>query len=304
MWVKKGNIFSKHWAQLPVVDCMSGDLWRIYYSNRINNKSYPKFIDVDPHNNFDVINHQDEPILPLGKLGSFDQAGVMPAEIINFNNKKFLYYIGWSNRVDVPYFNTIGLAISEDNGETYKKFSNGPVFGCSYKEPGYTGTISIMIEDGLWRAWYLSCREWKKINNRIEPFYDIKYAESVNGIDWDPKNITCIKLMKGEGGISQASVKRLGNKYHMWFSVRNSSNYRNNVQDAYKIKYATSEDGLIWQRKDNGGLLPSLDGWDATMVEYPYVVSVKNKKIMFYNGDGFGKSGIGYAESEDSSSLW
>lgn len=297
MWNKKGNIFDLQWAQLPVVDCVSDNMWRIYYSNRVDNKSYPKFIEVDPQDNFNLINHCDKPILSLGDLGSFDQAGVMPAEIVNFNNKKYLYYIGWSNRVDVPYFNTIGLAISDDNGQTYRKFSNGPVFGCSYKEPGYTGTISILVENNLWRAWYLSCRKWQKINNRIEPFYDIKYAESHNGIDWDPKNITCIELTNNEGGISQASVKKINKTYHMWFSVRNKTNYRNDVNNSYKIKYATSQDGISWQRQDKNGLSPSSQGWDSTMVEYPYVVTGKDKKIMFYNGDGFGKSGIGYAVS-------
>lgn len=296
MWKKKGNIFDRQWAQLPVVDCISDNMWRIYYSNRVENKSYPKFIEVDPQDNFSLINHCDKPILSLGDLGSFDQAGVMPAEIVKFNNKKYLYYIGWSNRVDVPYFNTIGLAISDDNGQTYRKFSNGPVFGCSYKEPGYTGTISILVENNLWRAWYLSCRKWQKINNRIEPFYNIKYAESHNGIDWDPKNITCIKLKTEEGGISQASVIKENNKYKMWFSYRSKSGYRKNKNKSYRIGYAESDDGLVWVRCDNQGLDVSKKGWDSEMVEYPYVFNNGNKKYMLYNGNGFGKTGIGIAE--------
>jgi len=36
------------------------------------------------------------------------------------------------------------------------------------------------------------------------------------------------------------------------------------------------------------------------MVAYPYIiVEESDKKIMFYNGNGFGKSGIGYAVSEN-----
>ena len=35
------------------------------------------------------------------------------------------------------------------------------------------------------------------------------------------------------------------------------------------------------------------------MVEYPYIVLEEDKKIMFYNGNGFGKTGIGYAVSEN-----
>ena len=59
----------------------------------------------------------------------------------------FLYYIGWSNRLDVPYHNNLGLAISNDGGRPFSKFSEGPVFSTSSEEPGYIGTISVM-EDG------------------------------------------------------------------------------------------------------------------------------------------------------------
>ena len=34
------------------------------------------------------------------------------------------------------------------------------------------------------------------------------------------------------------------------------------------------------------------------MICYPHIVKVNNKYLMFYNGNGFGKSGFGYAELE------
>jgi len=295
MWQKQGRIFSDHWAQLPVVDNESDNLLRIYYSKRVDNKSLPMFIDIEKENPKKVISMSDKPILPLGELGTFDQAGVMPAEIINYKNKKFLYYIGWSNRLDVPYFNTIGLAISEDNGKKFEKFSTGPVFGCSHREPGYTGTISILIENGIWRAWYLSCRKWEEINNRVEPFYDIKYAESLNGIDWIPKNKTCIKIDEEFAGISQASVVKHGDVYHMWFSARKKTNYRTNPDFSYRIYKAQSKNGFDWKVDKKPSLEVSTSGWDSIMVEYPYVIPFKEKLYMFYNGNGFGKDGIGYA---------
>ena len=49
MWIKKGNIFNKHYAQLPVVDEYD-DFYRIYYSTRIDGKSNPMYIDVDKSN--------------------------------------------------------------------------------------------------------------------------------------------------------------------------------------------------------------------------------------------------------------
>ena len=296
MWQKKGKIFSKHWCQLPVVDNTYDNFLRIYYSQRIDNKSYPMFFDALKSNPSIIINENKNYLLPLGNLGAFDQAGVMPTEIITYNDKKYLYYIGWSNRKDVPYFNTIGLAISEDNGETYKKFSTGPVFGCSYKEPGYTGTIKIIIENNIWRAWYLSCRNWEEINGIVEPFYDIKYAESNNGIDWEPLNKTCIHLDEDFAGVSQASVLKIKNKYHMFFSARKKTDYRTNINNSYRIFEADSDDGINWLYNKTPALNISNSGWDSTMVEYPYVIYDNNTYYMFYNGNGFGKEGIGYAE--------
>lgn len=304
MWLKNGNIFNKHWCQVPVVDQGYDDKWRIFYSQRIDNKSYPMFIDVEKNNPKTILNIADKPVLMPGKLGTFDQAGVMPTELINYNNKKYLYYIGWSNRTDVPYFNTLGLAISEDNGGSFNKFSNGPVFGCSYKEPGYIGTISILIENGIWRGWYLSCREWELVNNKPEPLYDIKYAESFDGIDWYPKNITCISRIDNEGGISQASVIKKEDTYYMWFSHRNRVGYRTDKSQSYKISLAISKDGYSWTRKSIPELDVSNEGWDSIMVEYPYVFESGENYYMFYNGNGFGKEGMGYATKKNTFSLW
>ena len=118
------------------------------------------FIDVDKNNLSNIINKSNKPILNLGNKGSFDWAGIMPTEIITVNNIKYLYYIGWSLRVDVPYHNNLGLAISRDNGNTWEKYSKGPVLSTSHLEPGYIGTVSILIENNIWRMWYLSCLNW------------------------------------------------------------------------------------------------------------------------------------------------
>ena len=170
MWERNGNIFNKHHSQVPVVDINNDEYWRIYYSKRIDNKSYPFYIDVEIGNPSNVLFESTNPILELGTLGKFDVAGIMPTEIITIGKIKYLYYIGWTNRLDVPYHNTLGLAISNDGGNNWNKFSEGPIFGTSYKEPGYTGTISIIKKDKLFYGYYLSCRDWKIFDSKPEPF--------------------------------------------------------------------------------------------------------------------------------------
>jgi hypothetical protein len=53
---------------------------------------------------------------------------------------------------------------------------------------------------------------------------------------------------------------------------------------------------MAWQRLDHeAGITPSASGWDSTMQCYPYVIEIDGKLCMFYNGNGFGQSGIGLA---------
>ena len=73
----------------------------------------------------------------------------------------------------------------------------------------------------------------------------------------------------------------------MWYAVRG---------DFYKIGYAESLNGKDWVRKDDkAGIDISSEGWDSEMISYPYVFKNDNNLIMLYNGNGFGKTGFGYA---------
>ena len=288
-WIKKHNIFNEHHAQLPVVDVLDS-VYRIYYSTRIGGRSTPMWIDVDQQS-FQVVNKCTNPILPLGAIGTFDHYGVMPTDIVDVNdNTKYLYYIGWSLRQDVPYHNTLGLAISYDAGSTWYKHSTGPVFSSCTKEPGFIGTAKVFNNGGDWSMYYLSCRDWFESEQGLEPMYDIKLAKSSDGVSWIPLDKIIVPLLEGEGGIS--SFQMIKDK--AWFSVRGAASYRNDVENSYKIKTSTLTDGE-WIRDAHTELDVSVDGWDSEMVAYPYIVQNSNELIMFYNGNGFGKTGIGYA---------
>ena len=84
----------------------------------------------------------------------------------------------------------------------------------------------------------------------------------------------------------------------MYFCYRGISDFRNG-ENSYKIGYAWSKNLVDWVRDDGqSGIEPSLDDWDSKMMAYPYIVTVKDKTLMFYNGNGFWRTGFGYAELE------
>lgn len=69
----------------------------------------------------------------------------------------------------------------------------------------------------------------------------------------------------------------------------------------YRIGYAESDDGKRWTRIDEAvGFDVSPEGFDSEMICYPHVVQHENRLYMFYNGNGFGREGIGLAVAEDS----
>ena len=307
LWQKLGQIFtpdtyhawSQSHAQVPTVDTLSDKVWRVYYSTRdAGNKSRISYFDVEAGNPKNVVYRHDSPILELGRLGTFDDAGMMPSSVVTVHGIKYLYYTGWNVRKSVPYHNTIGLAISRDGGQTFVRAGEGPVLGLSLHEPYFIGTASVIYEDGLWRNWYAACTGWEMIECKAEPRYHLKYAESQDGIEWRRNGNVAIDYKDTrEGGLVRATVVKEHDRYLMWFARRDAKGYREERMHSYRIGYAESQDGIHWERMDGqSGIDVSETGWDADMIAYPHVVQSKNTTFLFYNGNGFGKSGVGVAQ--------
>lgn len=305
-WEKLGRIFSvenhNEWmqthSQVPVVDIISDETLRIYFGTRDrHNRTRTTFIEVDAKDPRRVTYIHNAPLLPLGEPGCFDDSGVMPTEILNYEGSKYLYYIGWNVGIPARYRLSIGLAISKDGGVTFQRFSQGPIMDRSPVDPIGIVSLCITIVEGIWRMWYASFTKWEEINGVMEPWYKIKYAESFDGINWKREGIIAIDFKsEREGGIAKPTVLYDGKTYRMWFCYRGISDYRQNISQSYRIGYAESTDGINWVRKDEEvGIDVSPEGWDSEMICYPDVVETKWGTYMFYNGNGFGKSGIGVA---------
>ena len=307
-FVKKGRIFSvdgKHaWnqshAQIPSPDLLPDDRIRVYYSTRDKlNRSLTSFIEVDAANPSEVLYVHDRPILDFGKLGCFDDCGVMPSSVVTHNSLKYLYYCGWNTSTTIRYRNCIGLAVSKDGGVTFQRAFEGPILDRTKDEPHLVVTPHVIIEDGIWKMWYCGCTEWKIVDGVTEPQYLIKYAESDDGINWRRDNRTLIPYRHESEAIGRPVVVHEGGIYKMWYSYRNIDGYRTNKNKSYHTGYAESFDNVNWERKDDrSGLDLSETGWDSEMTAYPYIVDYRDKRYVFYNGNGFGRSGFGYAVAD------
>jgi sucrose-6-phosphate hydrolase SacC (GH32 family) len=286
-WQKQGLILIPHnansWmkthAQVPTPFAHK-DFIRVYFSSRPERTlSLTTFIDLDAENPSKILYINENPILELGKPGTFDEHGIMPSSAVEHEGKVYLYYSGWSRSSSVPYTNSTGLAVSEDWGKTFTKISDGPILGKSLHDP-YSATSPCVLKDkNGWYMWYCSGTDWIQIRDKYEHTYDIKYAHSRDGILWQTSGEIIIKAKVEGEAITRPYVMQDTAGYHMWFCYRGSQDFRDGT-DAYRIGYAYSNDLRSWQRDDaKAGITLSKDG----------------RMYMFYNGNSFGREGFGYA---------
>ena len=306
-WIRKGRIFDpaahKPWArshaQVPT-PLLYSDRVRIFYADRDDSgKSFTTYLDLDRKDPGRVLYFHREPILPLGAPGTFDDDGLMPSFALRSEGRVYLYYSGWNRGLTVPYRNSVGIAVSDDDGTTFRRLYEGPVLDRTAQEPYIAVTPTIIREGPLWRMWYISGVRWAAIEGRYEPVYVIKYASSQDGVAWSRPNHQCIMQSHEYEAFSHPSVIKDGDRYRMWYCFRHSRDYRDGA-GSYRIGYAELADGLEWLRMDRAhGLDVDPDGWDSTMTCYPFVLPIDGRIVMFYNGNGFGRTGFGYAILED-----
>jgi predicted GH43/DUF377 family glycosyl hydrolase len=223
----------------------------------------------------------------------------MPSCVLEHDGKVYLYTTGWTRGMTVPYLNAVGLLISEDGGTTFERYSDGPIVSPTPHEPYSAMSPYVLREGDRWHMWYSSGTDWFCMNGKYEPQYMIKYAWSDDGLSWVQTNQLCVPPKDPMEANTRPTVVFRDGAYHMWFCYRGSEDFRGGG-GSYRIGYARSKNGTDWVRDDDhAGIAPSAEGWDSTMVAYPQVIDTPKGLTMFYNGNGFGTSGIGYALWQD-----
>lgn len=311
-WEKLGLVFNpanhktewwmKEFAQAPST-LEFDDFLRVYFSCRPLPDakglyvSYSGFVDLDKSDLFNVLRIAQEPILPLGKLGTFDEFGTYPVSVIKHDGQTRGYYAGWTRCESVPFNVAIGMGVSYDDGKTFRKLGDGPIVSYSQDEPFVISGPKIRRFENKWFLWYIAGKKWILDNQKPEPVYKIRMAVSEDGLNWTKVNKELIES-RVEEDEAQASpdVFFKNGKYHMFFCYRRSTAYRGK-SGGYRIGYAYSHNLIDWTRDDSkAGIDVSEEGWDSEMISYPHVFELNNVVYMFYLGNGVGRQGFGLAK--------
>lgn len=295
-WIKQGLIFTPNnhypwmvsYASNPVAEIVEEGQLRVYFSCRdAENRSSIGLVEFDIDRPTETLNLFGNPLLSPGERGLFDDSGASIGCLVSVSNTTYLYYTGWCLGVTVPWRNSIGLAVRNQSSLAFEKYSNAPIVDRSDVDPFSISYPWVIRDELIWKMWYGSNLSWGPTHPDMR--HVIKYAESSNGIDWNRRGEISIPLQRSEEwGVSKPCVLKSESGYQMWYSSR--------LGKTYRIGYAESEDGILWERKDDRvGIDVSDSGWDSEMIEYPCVFDHAGERYMLYNGNSFGKMGFGLA---------
>jgi hypothetical protein len=315
-WRKLGKIFDPtqfklphgctEFAQSPQVIVFE-DFVRIYFSTRFrepDGKYLSHIAFVDMKKNFrDIIALSRHTVIPLGKLGCFDEHGIFPMNVVRHGDLIYGYTSGVNRRVSVPADGAIGLAISRDDGATFQRLGDGPVLAPSLHEPCIVVDPFVKICGDTFHMWYVFGLGWKHADPGAAPdrLYKIGHATSCDGVHWTKEEARQIIDDRLGADECQAlpTVIDIDGRHHMFFCYRQSFDFRTNRDRAYRIGHAWSDDLVDWVRDDDSLALDVTEGdWDADMLCYPHVFECDGQIHMLYNGNAFGRYGFGLAVLE------
>lgn len=301
-WRKQGVVWrptgQRWWARshatCPTPVWLQDGTLRFYVQSRdAVNVGRVGYVDVDPDRPTQVVRVSEDPVLDVGAPGHFDDNGAFQTSVLRGPDGRLLmYYVGFELSVHVRYRLLTGLAVSDDEGESFHRVRTTPILERSDAEPLFRCGTFVRLEGGRYRLWYVAGGAWTEVNGKALPVYDLRYLESEDGMAWPSTGRVTLPLDDpNEHGFGRPYVLKSGTGYQMFFSVRKAD------VGAYRMGYAESSDGVTWTRKDRElGLDVSGAGWDSESIAYPAVVDTGGHRWMYYNGNDFGGTGFGVAE--------
>jgi hypothetical protein len=301
IWNKIGQIFcadnNTDWmcsrAFLPTPILLSEDIIRIYATfldeQFIGRVGYVDVCARDPNK---IIKISDKPVLIEGLPGSFDDSGVTASFVMKNGDELLMYYQGWQRLQMAPYNIFTGVAVSKDGGETFHRTQNCPILDRIESQLNIRSAPFVLKEEDKWMMWTCSGSGYQAISSKNLPVYGISLSKGKCFDKFPEEPLWCIYPDKNQNdihGYARPWVIKKNNYYLIWYAERSASRI-------YRIKFSISQNGYIWTEMDDRlSPQPSESGWDSEMMAFSAVIETRYGTYMFYNGNGYGSTGFGYA---------
>jgi hypothetical protein len=244
------------------------------------------------------LGYSPEPLIELGKAGSFDEFGTYPLSVHTDGDLSFGVYGGWTRTVSVPFDVSLGLVVSKDSGASFQKVQAEPILTKCQDEPFIISSPKLRRYNGIWYLYYIAGSKWKIDDSRFEPVYKIRVATSTDLIHWQRHGKDLIESKLPEEAQASPDVFEFDGAYHMYFCYRETTGTKK-IGRGYRIGYASSENLLDWTRDDSkAGIEIGPESWDDNDISYPHFLSLNGKNYLLYLGNEVGRFSMGVARLE------
>lgn len=271
----------------PVVVSMPSSAIRIYFNSR-NQLGASEIWSIDLISNDLVIDQST-----LRKQFSIDshspdycKRGISLGNFFYHQGVPHISFMGWRDHVTSMWEGAVGFLKLDSNFDVFE-VSETPIFSPDRAQSLSLSYPHVVSSSSEFQIWVGCTVTWDGGNGEmVHPLR--KYA-----LSHDLSNHELILEVPHNLGLSQAFSRpnfiRYRSKEYIAYSVRGS-------KSKYRIEFCEilRNNSLVQPYKfESTGI-----GWESDMVEYPYLAEINNHLIMFYNGNGFGQSGLGRVEVE------
>ncbi|WP_309091503.1 hypothetical protein [Phenylobacterium sp.] len=282
MLTASGGPLARTHAMLPT-PLVLPDRVRVYYAacdDDLRGRIF--FADFGLEPPFPLMARSEKPSLDLGAAGAFDADGVNPSQIVQQEDRLALLYIGWRRGPDdTPYTLFGGLAFSEDGGLTFDRA--GPLLRpCDGERLFRTAPFLERTGDG-WRLLYIGGDRFVTgEHGKRLPIYSLMELRSPTPWEWTGPGRELLAPDVEGGELGFGRPVSLGGE-RLMLSVRSRS--------GYELVETALGPGAARRPVLPDGREP----WEAQMTCFGAPCQIGDRELLFYNGDGFGRTGMGLA---------
>jgi hypothetical protein len=271
-------------AANPVVVKMDEFSYRIFFNSRdLNQRSSVYSVDI---------NLNSQRIIPdtlkiqflLEFSDSYFKDGISLGSYFELDGVDWISFMGWINPPSEHWYGTIGRFRLNSNFDL-ESIEENPWFELDSDDPISLSYPTVYFSQSVMHIWYGSTLTWDGGNGEMVHILKEKISRDFRKFQ---NSNRFVEWKMGESqAFSRPSVVEVQDHFLLAYSVRGN-------KTKYRIGFGIIEDGSHIVRQI--AIYPtSTSTWESEMVEYPCLVSHKDSIFMFYNGNGYGKSGIGLA---------
>lgn len=272
-------------AANPVVIKVNRNLFRIFFNSR-DEKQRSSVYSID----FDLSTLR---LIPdtlrvqflLNSSNSYFKDGVSLGSHFELGGVNWIGFMGWINPPAKHWYGTIGKFQLNDNFD-FERIEENPWFDLDNHNQISLSYPAVYASKNIMHVWYGTTLSWDGGNG--EMIHILKEKISRDCVRFESTNRVVEWKMGESQAFSRPAILQIHDHFLMAYSVRGN-------KTKYRIGFGLIEDNSSIV-KQMCTFYASTSKWESEMVEYPYLVSHGDSIFMFYNGNDYGRSGIGLAQ--------